>query len=189
MTAAQKSPASNTGLKTLYAFLFVLTLFIVTHVVKFPGSVGYLMEITQGQKTLDLQPSFSSVDTYQRLEAFGEIGRQMYMRTMLTVDLIFPLSLFLFLFFLAKYTSQLWGMKPAFSTALQSLSIAYVTLDFLENLTIFFLLSYYPDRLEFLGSYIGYLTIGKRISMMGAIFIPVIFLAVGKISGRFARSS
>lgn len=178
---------SKTGLKVLIAFLIVLSLFIVTHIFKFPGSVGYLSEITHGQKTLDLQASFSSTATYQRLEAFGEIGRQMYMRTMLTVDLIFPVSMFIFLFLFSKYVSQRWGMKPAFGKALRSLSIAYVTLDFLENLTIFFLLSNFPDRLEFMGSYIGFLTVGKRISMMGAIFIPVILLVVGKVSGRFRK--
>lgn len=90
---------TSTGLKTLIAFLIVLFLFTITHLMKFPGSVGYLREISNGQKTLDLQASFSSTETYQRLNAFGEIGRQMYMRTMLTVDLVFPLSMFIFLFF------------------------------------------------------------------------------------------
>ena len=145
------------------------------------------MEVTHGQNTLDLQASFSSVETYQRLEAFGEIGRQMYMRTMLTVDLIFPLSMFIFLFLFSKYTSQRWAMNSAFAKSLLSLSIAYITLDFLENLTIFFLLSNFPDRLKFMSSNIGYLTVGKRISMIGAIFIPVGLLAIGIISGRFRK--
>ena len=182
-----KSLRFTTGVKSLIAFLVLLLLFFITHFLKFPGSVGYLREITHGQNTLDLQASFSSVETYQRLEAFGEVGRQMYMRTMLTVDLIFPVSMFIFLFLFSKYASQRWGLKPSFGKALSSLSIAYVTLDFLENLTIFFLLSNFPNRLEFMGSYIGFLTAGKRISMMGAIFIPVILLVVGKVSGRFRK--
>lgn len=74
------SPSSNlrskTGLQLFVAFLIVLSLFIVTHIFRFPGSVGYLSEITHGQKTLDLQASFSSTETYQRLEAFGEMGRR-----------------------------------------------------------------------------------------------------------------
>ena len=141
ISSTYKSVPSPTGVKSVIAFLFVLFLFIVTHVIKFPGSVGYLMEITNGQKTLDLQASFSSAETYHRLEAFGEIGRQMYMRTMLTVDFIFPVSMLIFLFLISKYTSERWRMNPLFSEALGSLSIAYVTMDFQENLTIFFLLS------------------------------------------------
>ena len=186
-TSTYKSLLSKTGIKVFIALLVVLLLFTITHIIKFPGSVGYLREITHGQKILDLQPSFSSAETYQRLEAFGEVGRQMYMRTMLTVDFIFPLSMFIFLFLFSTYASQLWRLKPAFYKALRSLSIAYVTLDFLENLTIFFLLLNFPDRLEFLGSYIGLITVGKRISMMGAIFIPAALLAVGKISGHLQK--
>jgi hypothetical protein len=183
---AYKFLPSSTGLKSFIAFIFVLFLFTVTHVLKFPGSVGYLMEITHGLKTLDLQPSFSSGETYQRLEAFGEIGRQMYMRTMLTVDFIFPLSMFIFLFLFSKYTSERWAIKPVFAKSLLSLSIAYVMLDFLENVGIFFLLSNFPERLA-IASFIGYLTVGKRISMMGAIFIPAILLAVHKLSIFFKK--
>ena len=175
----------KTRFNTLIAFATLLVLFTVTHVIKFPGSVGYLREITQGLKTLDLEASFSSAETYQRLESFGKIGRQMYMRTMLTVDIIFPISMFIFLFLFSKYASEKWGLKPVLGRALRSLSIAYVMFDFLENLTIFFLLSNFPNRLEILGSYIGFLTVGKRIAMMGAVFIPIMLLAIGKIFGRF----
>ena len=165
----------------IIAFIVLVVIFIGTHALKFPGTISYLMEITQGQNTLDLQASFSSAETYGRLEAFGEIGRQMYMRTMLTVDLIFPLSMALFLFLFATYTWQRLEMKPMVGRSIKSLSIAYLILDFLENSTIFFLLLRFPDRLEFLGSYIGYLTIGKRIATYGAIFIPMALLVSAKV--------
>ena len=173
----------------MIAFIFVLFLFIITHVIKFPGSVGYLKEITHGQKTLDLQASFSSAETYQRLEAFGEIGRQMYMQTMLTVDLIFPLSMFMFLFLFSKYTLQKVAMKRVLGKGLQALSIAYLIFDFLENVSIFILLNSFPNRLQFLSSYIGYLTVAKRISMMGALFIPVVILIGRKLWTLFQQVS
>lgn len=183
-----KTGNKATGVHVLIALVILLSLFSITHLLKFPGSVGCLREITNGQNSFDLQASFSSTETYQRLEAFGEKGRQVYMQTMLTVDIIFPLSMFVFLLLMSKYTSQRWGMKPGVARLLSSLAIGYVVLDFLENLTIFFLLSNFPDRLEFLGSYIGYLTLGKRISMAGAIIIPIVLLAAGKISGRLRKT-
>ncbi len=104
---AYKSKASVTRLKSVIAyFIILLSIFIVTHLLKFPGSVAYLMDITHGQKMLDNKASFSSGETYQRLETFGEPGRKMYMQTILTVDLIFPISMFLFLFSFSKYTSE-----------------------------------------------------------------------------------
>ena len=173
---------ATTGLKVIIAFSVVLLLFIVTHIIKFPGSVGYLNDLTGGLKTLDLQASFSSMETYQRLEAFGAYGRQMYLRTMLTVDLIFPLSMFIFLFLFSKYSSRLSKLSPVLSNVLSSLAITYVAFDFLENLTIFILLLRFPDRLEFMASHIGYLTAVKRITMAGGIFLPLILVLIKKLS-------
>ena len=171
------------------AFLVVLSIFFATHLIKFPGSVAYLMEITEGQKTFDLQGSFSNTETYDRLEAFGSFGRHTYIRTMLTVDLIFPISMFIFLILLAKYTSQQLRMKPLLAKSLRSFSIAYLALDFLENVSIFILLINFPNRLEFLGSYIGYITLGKRISMMGALFLPAGLFSFRKISVLIKKAS
>ena len=185
--SAYKHKHTTPGLKAFIAFLILLFLCIITHIVKFPGSVSYLKEITHGQKTLDLQASFSTAETYQRLEAFGEVGRRLYMRTMLTVDLIFPLSMFIFLFLFSKYTLQKVAMKPVLGESLQALVIGYLTFDFLENVSIFIILNNFPDRLGFLGSYIGYLTVTKRISMMGALFIPVVLLTGRKLRILFQK--
>jgi hypothetical protein len=177
---------SSTGLKAFLAFLFVFFLFTITHLLQFPGSVGYLMEITGGQKTFDLSPSFSSVETYERLEAFGQLGRTMYMRTMFTVDLIFPASMFVFLYLFSRYAFPGSSMRTTILIALRMLPVGYVTLDLLENLSIFFLLAKFPDKLEFIGSNIGYLTVGKRIFMMAAIIVPLIAL-IKKTWGRVQR--
>ena len=184
-----KHKRTTTGLKAFIAFLILLFLFVITHIIKFPGSVGYLKEITHGQKTLDMQASFASAETYQRLEAFGEVGRRMYMQTMLTVDLIFPLSMFIFLFLFSKYALQKVAMKRVFSKSLQALAIGYLTFDFLENVSIFILLNSFPNRLEFPGSYIGYLTVAKRMSMLGALFIPGVLLIGRKLWTLFQKAS
>jgi hypothetical protein len=171
----------STGLQTLIAFLFVFFLFIITHLLKFPGSVAYLKEVTGGQETFDLLPSFSSAATYERLVAFGELGRSLYMRTMLTVDLAFPASMFIFLYWFSKYAFERSKIRPGFIILVRILPVAYVLLDLVENISIYYLLSNFPGKIEFLGSNIGYLTVGKRVFMMGAIFIPLIFLVVNKI--------
>lgn len=171
----------------IIALLVLLSVFVLTHVVKFPGSIPYLREVVHGQPILDMKPSFSSAETYQRLESFGEIGRELYMRTMLTVDIVFPISVFIFLFLLSRYTAQRLQMKPLYGRALRSLPFIYIILDFLENLTVATLLSSYPGQHEFLAANIGYLTTGKRIAMFGAILIPVVLLVVASVSDRSKR--
>ena len=165
----------------LAAFVLFLSVLVVTHIATSPGSLAHLLELTQGQPILDLKPSFSSAETYARLDAFGELGRQMYMRTMLTIDTIFPLSAFLFLFLLSRYASRRLALTRRSTNALSSLSIGYVALDFLENAIIAILLTRYPERLDLLASGIGYLTVAKRISMFGALLLPPLMLLAANL--------
>ena len=177
-----KTASPVKGKSVLIAFITVFSLFIITHLVKFPGSVAHLTEVIHGQKTLDFQGSFSRTETYDRIKAFGDEGRADYIRTMMTVDLIFPVSMFVFLFLFAKYSVQRWKMNPILRKSILSFSIGYVALDFLENLFIFILLSSFPGRHDFLAAYVGFLTIGKRIFMIGALFTPIVLLLTSKLS-------
>lgn len=154
----------------LIAFSAVLIVFVVTHALNFPGSLAHLMEATGGQKILDMQASFSSAETYQRLEAMGEFGRKAYLRTVLTIDLVFPLTVFAF--FTVLFTTERLRMSPALDKALRVMPAAYLALDFIENVIILALLWHFPERLEFLGGAVGYFTRGKRIAMMLAMFLP-----------------
>jgi hypothetical protein len=173
---------SSISLKSvLVAFSIALSLLLVTHLLKFPGSVAHLMDITNGQKTLDMQASVSTKETYDRLTAFGEIGRSSYKQTIVTIDIIFPISTFIFLFVLSKYSLQKFSFKRFFRNSVLSLSISYVAFDFLENLSILILLTHFPDRLEFLANNVGYLTLGKKISMTMAFFIPLALIIISKI--------
>lgn len=172
-----------TRLKSLIAaFVFFSVVFVGTHVAKFPGSLSHLMMVTHDQPILDLKASFSSAETYQRLEAFGEVGRGAYVTTMLTIDTIFPISAFLFLFMLARYTTERLNVRPKQAWALWGVSIAYLAFDFLENVTVAVLLANFPERLDFLASNIGFLTMGKRIAMTGAFILPVALLSIAQAS-------
>lgn len=164
------------------AFLFFAGVFLVTHLLKFPGSLAYLMELTHNQPILDLKASFSSAETYARLDAFGESGRSAYLRTMMTIDTIFPIAAFLFLFLLAKYAAEVVGLAAWQARALESLSIGYGILDFLENATVVLLLINYPEQMEFLAANIGFLTVGKRTCMLGALLLPLSLITLNRIA-------
>lgn len=173
-----------TKLRTvIISFLIFLTIFVLTHALKFPGSLAYLMQLTHGQPILDLKASFSSIETYQRLDAFGAAGRQMYLVTMLTIDTVFPLSVFAFLFLLAKYTYQQFEFPKHLKRVLAGIPIIYVLSDFLENAIIAILLTQYPAHWDFLAANIGYITTLKRMMQMAGLFIPLfMLLARGTVS-------
>lgn len=171
----------------LAAFTLLLAVFLTTHLLKFPGSLARLMEVTQGRKILDMEPSFSADESYRRLEEFGEDGRRAYRRTILTIDLVFPLSAFAFLFLWGRFAAERWGAGGAATRALLALSVAYLALDFVENASVLAMLSRFPERLEFLGGHIGYVTRGKRLSMLGALLLPGLLL-LGALARRPARN-
>lgn len=163
------------------SFAVMFTAFVVTHLLWFPGSIRHLMEVTGGRKILDMQASGSADETYARLEAFGELGRAFYLRAILTVDLFFPLSVFVFLLLLARFVSERAQLPGALKRALKLLPVAYVLLDFLENASVLLMLQHYPDRLELLAGSVGYLTRGKRVSMVAALLLPIILGLVMKL--------
>lgn len=165
----------------LLAFSAALAVFVVTHALSFPGSLAHLMEANGGRKILDMQASFSSAETYQRLEAMGENGRRAYLRTVLTIDLVFPLSVFAFFTVLARFTAERVQAGRSLAMALRLMPGAYLALDLLENAIILALLRTFPDRLEFLGGAIGYFTRGKRLAMLSALLLPPALLLMKAI--------
>jgi hypothetical protein len=169
------------------AFVAAMAVFTVTHVLDFPGSIHRLMQVTGGIKILDMQPSFSSDETHARLAAMGDMGREMYLRSVLTVDAVFPVAVFVFLFLWAKLVAQRLG--GPMGAALRFFAPAYLVLDFVENMLIFALLKSFPDRLELVGSLIGYLTVAKRGSMIAAFVLPAVGLIVAWRLGKRAPTA
>ena len=162
----------------VFAFVFALATLLGTHLLKFPGSVGYLMERMNGEQMLDRQASHSSDEVYLRLERFGEANRALYLRTIVTVDFIFPLSFFVFLLLAARYVARPLQLFPA----------AYLLFDFLENSSVLLLLSRYPERLPGVATCVGYFTRAKSISMTVALVLPPLVWVGAKLLARFRSS-
>jgi len=166
----------------LIAFVAVLVVFFITHALKFPGSLAHLMQATGGQKILDMQASFSSAETYERLAAMGEVGRSLYLRTVLTIDLIFPVTVFAFFTVLARFTTERLRMSPGLNKTLRIMPAAYLAFDFVENAIVLVLLWNYPERIGLLGGAIGWFTRGKRVAMLVAMFLPPALLLKARTS-------
>jgi hypothetical protein len=156
------------------AFAWAILVFVATHVPKYPGTVRYVVEQANGEKILDMQPSFDADDTYRRLDNMGETGRAAYRRMIYTVDLVFPLSVFVALFLAARAAGQ--RLKKPLGAVLLALPIIYVAADFLENAAVLAMLEHLPERYDTLAANIGFVTRAKRVAMLAALVAPLTVL-------------
>lgn len=161
--------------RTALAFVVLLIVFGITHFAAFPGSLAYFKQVTEGQKILDLKPEFDSASVYQRLESFGEEGRQAYLRLTATTDIVFPLSAFIFLLFLGQLArSKIKG--GTYAEYYWLLPLLYFLVDLIENVSAAILVLNYPEQISVIPSVLGYISVVKRLSMALAFLIPVLVI-------------
>lgn len=164
----------STQYKTAAAFLFFAVIFGVTHFGIFPGSVEYFKQVTDNQSLLDLKPEFSAEKVYERLDSFGEEGRAAYLKLIPTIDLIFPISTFIFLLMFGRLAAEK-HQRFLYSRYYWVLPSIYILMDFIENLFVALLLVNYPNQL-LIASPLGMISVAKRIFMITSFVIPLFFL-------------
>jgi len=81
-----------------WAFLVV----VAVHFLQFPGSGPDFNRASGGGVLLDASPAFTPDGIYERLDGYGETGRQNYSFRNVTVDVLLPMSVFPFLFLLIR---------------------------------------------------------------------------------------
>lgn len=164
---------TNRKIFILALLLAVLVVFAV-HFLNFPGSVPDFVESSGGGVLLDVKPSFSVEEIYQRLADYGEEGRRNYSFRNKTVDLLLPISVLPFLFLLMLYALNRLSLGSVARIFLFSLPFVYVIFDFAENGAVLALLTTYPERLNLIAATLPYLTVVKRAASMIAIIVPVL---------------
>lgn len=156
----------------LIALAFAGAIFVVTHLLPLPGSVRALAEATGGRPILDLDPSFSADEVYRRLAAFGVEGRAMYRQTLLTSDIVFPLSVLVFFHLFARRAAEQLSPPKPVRMLLLAMPFAYFLADLAENAGIFAMLAYYPARLDAIAGNLGFVTAFKRAAQFAALLLP-----------------
>jgi hypothetical protein len=158
-------------LATAFA-VFVFTL-LLTHFLPIPGGVKALHMNLNNQKLFDQKPSFSESEIYQRIESFGEMGRESYKLFTYTSDFIFPLSLLFFLFVLYKFSEERAALGNIARTTMKLIPLFWFAIDLFENILIYFLLTTFPTE-HSLAALLGYVTVLKFILLFGSLTFPVI---------------
>lgn len=154
---------------------------VAVHFLDFPGSVPNFQQVSGGGTLLDAVPAFTADSTYQRFEAYGDVGRQNYSFRNVTVDILLPLSVLPFLFLLMLRAVAAIPVGRFVRATLLAVPLVYLIFDLLENSIVLVLLSSYPERLDTLAVTLPYATIIKRIASVLAIGVPLMLLGFGSL--------
>jgi hypothetical protein len=166
------------------AFAVMIVVFTTTHVASFPGTVSHFREVTNGQVILDLRASSSADETWQRLDAMGEAGRDAYLKLIGVVDVVFPLSVTAALLALALFVAERMTLRRSLTVALASLPLIYLLLDLAENVLVLRMLLAFPERLAIEGELVGWLTRAKRGTEIAALLLPLAALLLSSVASR-----
>lgn len=177
-SASSASPFSGSIL--LGAFLVFAVVFIGTHFFEIPRSSKAVTVALNGAEIFDKKPSYSCDEVYQRISTFPPSGVYLYKQFTHTIDVLFPVSLFAFLFLLSRFVIQRNRPRKAFKVLITLLPILWFLSDMIENSVIYYLLDEFPIRHDVLAGFLGGITISKFTLLLLSILMPVSLIAFSK---------
>jgi hypothetical protein len=183
------NPPSRTRLSLLATAVsvFVLTL-LLTHVLPIPGGVKALhMDLNQ-QQLFDQKASFSPDEVNQRIESFGEPGRESYKLFTYTSDLVFPLSLLFFLLVFSRFSEDRAAIGKITRATMRRMPLLWFATDMIENGVIYVLLAAYPTEHPLLAGLLGYVTVSKFGLLLGSLAVPTVVYIASRTGASPQRS-
>ncbi len=118
---------------------------VVLNVFFLSPSYRLLQEEAPGVGMPDLQPYYSPVEAYEMLHAYGDTGREVYGRFLVTTDLVWPVVYALILSLLTFALLRKTGVRPGSRLQWTGLLPAGALLfDLLENAGMLGMLATYP---------------------------------------------
>jgi len=168
--------------KLILSLLIFLTIFIITHAFEIPWAAKSVQKQLGGIELFDKKPVFSSEEVYLRISQFKEEGIRSYKYFTFTMDVIFPLSMFAFIFTLSRFVMQKLVVSDFLKRMLLILPIVWLSLDFLENGIVFKILHDLPIQHHVLAGGLGFVTVLKFGMLIVSFFSPLVLFVLGKKS-------
>lgn len=148
-----------------------------------PGQAAKAEAVSQGAGSPDLSFFYQPEQLFQIAEAYGEAGRQAYIRARWTFDLAFPL---VYGGFLISVVGWLLGKSTSPDSKVRLLILVPfigVVFDYLENIASSLVLGFYPVRLGWAAFLASGFTLIKWIFVYGgfvALVVAFIIWLVGR---------
>lgn len=168
------------GKKLGLVFLIFIIVFIITHSFNVPAGSKQVSMLLGGLEIFDKKPIFGSDAVYHYIQSFPEIGIRVYKRFTYTIDVIFPLSMLLFLHTFSKFTLQRVALTKYFSKIVKLLPWIWFGFDMLENATVFYLLSEFPKQYPLVAGSLAWITAAKFVLLFLSLLVPALLLLFAK---------
>jgi len=163
----------------LFILIFSIVLFLSFLFYFLPGESERSKEYFGDTKTPDTSFIYSGNDLFNMAKEFGQSGRDYYIRSRITFDIIWPVSYGLFLWALIATLGK--SIKNKSLKTIILLPFLGVILDYLENAGASAVMYFYPVRINLLNNVVPVFTFLKWV-LIGATFFVVIFLIVYRIA-------
>lgn len=150
--------------------LAALLIFLLFSALVLPQQATVAEQETGSADSPDTSFFYTPRDLYQMAEAYGEQGRQAYVRARFTFDLVWPL---VYALFLVTAISWVFGRAFAPGSRWQRANLAPLLgalFDYLENLSTSLVMLRYPDQTPVVDLLAPLFTLSKW-SLLGASFL------------------
>jgi hypothetical protein len=152
------------------ALFVAILVYVPIHFLDFKGTVPHFVRIANGQTIFDRSIPDNPAELYERIERFGEDGRQEYVFRNLTTDFVLPFSLLpFFLLSLMRFNRR--NNLAGLGRFLLALPIAFVGLDLVENFSVVWLIYRFPEQQEFVSMLLPLATVLKRVAVGATVLI------------------
>lgn len=123
-------------------------------------------------QTLDTLPSYTPEQAYRSLSSYGAQGRQQYLWTELTLDVLYPLSTALMFALLTLYSFQRGFPDHPWTRWLALIPLAELAVDYLENASVVAMLLRYPAEMPLVAAASNVFTVLKfSLSLPELVFV------------------
>jgi hypothetical protein len=160
------------------ALLSVLIFLLFTALVLPKQSARAELE-TKAAGSPDMSFYYSEDDLYQMAEAYGQSGREAYIRARFTFDLIWPLVYTLFLTTVISWVYQKAFPPDSPWQRMNLVPVFGILFDYLENISTSLVMMQYPDRLPLVATLASVFTMGKWILIGGSFVLLILGVVVG----------
>jgi hypothetical protein len=177
------------GRALLGSLLIVVIVFVGTHFFEIPRSSKAVTKALNGLEIFDKKPSYTSEGVYSRMEMFPEYGRDIYKQFTYTIDVLFPITLFAFVFLLARFALNKAIVPRPFGIFITALPILWLSMDLVENAIIFRLLDNFPVTNHALAGSLGFVTITKFTLLLLSILAPTALITLRNLRRRVSTNA
>ncbi|MCT3647707.1 hypothetical protein HZQ44_06870 [Elizabethkingia anophelis] len=175
-TSTASVEGKMSGKKLGLVFLIFIIVFIITHSFNVPAGSKQVSMLLGGLEIFDKKPIFGSDAVYHNMQSFTEIGIQIYKRFTYTIDVIFPLSMLLFLYTFSRFTLQRVALTKYFFKTVKLIPLIWFGFDMLENATVFYLLSGFPKQYPLVAGSLAWITVAKFALLFLSLLVPASLL-------------